>query len=99
MGFPRQEHWSGLPFPSPGDLPKPGIEPGSPALQVDIYAYIYIYIFPSISISVLSDFGVLFGFWRDSLVFFLFDYLLLICRYTTDYCMLALYPEILLNAY
>ena len=35
MGFPRQEHWSGLPFPSPGDLPNPGIEPGSPALQVD----------------------------------------------------------------
>ena len=35
MGFPRQEHWSGLPFPSPGDLPNPGIEPGSPALQAD----------------------------------------------------------------
>ena len=32
MGFSRQEHWSGLPFPSPGDLPNPGIEPGSPAL-------------------------------------------------------------------
>ena len=35
MGFSRQEHWSGLPFPSPGDLPNPGIEPGSPALQAD----------------------------------------------------------------
>ena len=35
MGFSRQECWSGLPFPSPGDLPDPGIEPGSPALQVD----------------------------------------------------------------
>ena len=35
MGFPRQEYWSGLPFPSPGDLPDPGIELGSPALQVD----------------------------------------------------------------
>ena len=35
MGFPRQEYWSGLPFPSPGDLPYPGIEPMSPALQVD----------------------------------------------------------------
>ena len=33
MGFSRQEYWSGLPFPSPGDLPHPGIEPGSPALQ------------------------------------------------------------------
>ena len=32
MGFPRQEYWSGLPFPSPGDLPDPGIEPASPAL-------------------------------------------------------------------
>ena len=35
MGFSRQEHWSGLPFPSPGDLPDPGIEPRSPALQAD----------------------------------------------------------------
>ena len=33
MGFSRQEYWSGLPFPSPEDLPDPGIEPGSPALQ------------------------------------------------------------------
>ena len=32
MGFSRQEYWSGLPFPSPGDLPDPGIEPWSPAL-------------------------------------------------------------------
>ena len=35
MGFPRQEYWSGLPFPSPGDLPDPGIEPGAPALEAD----------------------------------------------------------------
>ena len=35
MGFSRQEYWSRLPFPSPGDLPDPGIEPGSPALQAD----------------------------------------------------------------
>ena len=35
MGFPRQESWSGLPFPSPGDLPNPGIEPMSPELQAD----------------------------------------------------------------
>ena len=35
MGFSRQEYWSGLPFPSPGDLSNPGIEPGSPALQAD----------------------------------------------------------------
>ena len=35
MGFSRQEYWSGLPFPSPGDLPDPGIEPRSPVLQAD----------------------------------------------------------------
>ena len=35
MGFSRQEYWSGLPFPSPGDLPDPGIEPRSPTLQGD----------------------------------------------------------------
>ena len=35
MEFSRQEYWSGLPFPSPGDLPDPGIEPGSPAMQAD----------------------------------------------------------------
>ena len=35
IGFSRQEYWSGLPFPSPGDLPNPGIEPRSPAWQAD----------------------------------------------------------------
>ena len=35
MEFSRQEYWSGLPFPSLGDLPDPGIEPGSPVLQAD----------------------------------------------------------------
>ena len=35
MGFSRQECWSGSPFPSPGDLPEPRIEPGSPELQAD----------------------------------------------------------------
>ena len=35
MGFSRQEYWSGLPFPSPGDLPDPGVEPSSPALWTD----------------------------------------------------------------
>ena len=37
MGFSRQEYWSGVPFPSPGDLPDPGIKPGSPALQADSF--------------------------------------------------------------
>ena len=36
MEFSRQEYWSGLPFPSPGDLANPGIEPASPALQADV---------------------------------------------------------------
>ena len=35
MGFPKQKYWSGLPFPSPGNLPDTGIEPRSPALQAD----------------------------------------------------------------
>ena len=35
MEFSRQEHWNGLPFPSPGDLPNPGIESRAPALQAD----------------------------------------------------------------
>ena len=35
LGFSRQEYWSGLPFPSPGDIPNPGAEPGSPELQAD----------------------------------------------------------------
>ena len=35
MGFSRQEYWSGLPFPSPGDLPDPRMEPGFPALEAD----------------------------------------------------------------
>ena len=35
MGFPRQEYWSGLPFPSPGHLPHPGVKPRSPTVQAD----------------------------------------------------------------
>ena len=37
MGYSRQEYWSGLPFPSSGDLPDPGTEPESPALQGDSF--------------------------------------------------------------
>ena len=39
LEFCRQEYWSGLPFPSPGDLPNPGTEPSSPALQADALPY------------------------------------------------------------
>ena len=35
MGYSRQEYWSGLPFPSPGDIPNPGIEPGSPTMRAE----------------------------------------------------------------
>jgi len=38
MGFPRQEYWSGLTFPSPGDLPDPGIKLESPALASKLFA-------------------------------------------------------------
>ena len=37
MGFPRQKYWSGLTFPSPGDLPDPGVEPASPALADEFF--------------------------------------------------------------
>ena len=52
MEFSRQEYWSGLPFSSPGDLPNPGIKPGSPALQADSLLseppenQLYLYIYP-----------------------------------------------------
>ena len=39
MGFARQEYWSELPFPSPGDLPEPGIKPRSPAFQADSFTF------------------------------------------------------------
>ena len=42
MGFSRQECWSGLPFPSPGDLPNPGIEPGSVCMYIPYFAYPFI---------------------------------------------------------
>ena len=42
MGFPRQEHWSGLLFPSPGNLPNPELELMSPALQVDSLPLTYL---------------------------------------------------------
>ena len=44
MGVSRQEYWSGLPFPSPGDLPDPGIEPGPPALQAGELMEVFIFL-------------------------------------------------------
>ena len=48
MGFPRQEYWSGVPFPTPGDLPDPGIEPpslGSPALAGGFFFFFFFFFF------------------------------------------------------
>ena len=53
MEFSRQEYWSGLPFPSPGYLPDPGIEPGSPTLQADAL------LSEPLGKSILKDDGVL----------------------------------------
>ena len=47
--FSRQEYWSGLPFPSPGDLPDPGIEPGSPALQAEAFTVWVSHLVPSLA--------------------------------------------------
>ena len=61
MEFSRQEDWSGLPFPSPQDLPDPGIEPGSPALQADALPSeppgkptLYLFTFPSTPITLVQ---------------------------------------------
>ena len=62
-GFSKQEYWSGLPFPSPGDLPNPGIEPGSPVLQLDFFTIwatreaikgLYLFILVLSSVQLLS---------------------------------------------
>ena len=54
LEFPRQEYWTSLPFPSPGDLSDPGIKPGSPTLQADsllteppgnVHMYVYMYVY------------------------------------------------------
>ena len=58
MEFSRQEYWRGLPFPAPGDLPGPGIEPGSPALQADSFLLIHPEIIKSIVIEVPRTAGL-----------------------------------------
>ena len=55
MGFSRQEYWSGLPFPPPGELPDPGIKPRSPALQADYLP----------SVPQVRD-GILIGIFQDA---------------------------------
>jgi len=55
MGFSRQEYWSGLPLPSPEDLPDPGIESRSPALQADFYHQSYREILMMYMITVVNQ--------------------------------------------
>ena len=54
MRFSRQEHWSGLPLPSPGDLPGPGMEPGSPGAGQILYQLSYEGSFPILKIFLVS---------------------------------------------
>ena len=68
--FSRQEYWSGLPFPSPGDLPNPGIEPGSPALEADALTSEppgkpNIYLYKSLN-KKQESFGILFALDREA---------------------------------
>ena len=74
MGFSRQEDWNGLPFPSPGDLPDPGIKPGSPTFQADAltseppgkpiinFLSLYIYLLQTFHINVILWYAVLVSF-------------------------------------
>ena len=55
MGFSRQEYWSGLPFPSPGDLPNPGTEPGSPACLLPCRQILYCWSTGEVSGEVKTD--------------------------------------------
>jgi len=76
VGFSRQEYWSGLPFPSPGDLPDLGIEPRSPAVQVDslpseLYkspSHIHKWMLFSLWLRLFILFGVISPFFSSSIL-------------------------------
>ena len=55
MGFSRQEYWSGLPLPPPGDLPDPGVEPVSPALQAYSFLLSHLGQWPKILLNIRKD--------------------------------------------
>ena len=108
MGFSRQEYWSVLPFPSPGDLPHPGIKQGSPALYADGSLVFPILLFSSISLhwslrkAFLSLLAILWNssFKRVSLLFSLAFCFSSFLRYLKDFlrlpfCLVAfLYLEV-----
>ena len=58
MGLSRQEYWSGLTFPSPGHLPDPGIEPGSPTLQADTLSYTKAFVWFITNWKILKEMGI-----------------------------------------
>ena len=60
LGFSRQEHWSGLPWPSAGDLLNPGIEPRSPALQADSGKPCVSKVLTTEIVAIIRSFGGLF---------------------------------------
>ena len=75
MGFSRQEYWSGLPFPSPGDLPDPGIKPVSPALQGDslpdslfyLFPFLYVKLWASLVAQMVKNLPAMWETWVSSL--------------------------------
>ena len=71
MGSSRQEYWSGLPFPSPGDLLHPEIKPGSPALHIYIYPLIFTFF------SHIGHYGVLSRVWTTQSCWMITDILCL----------------------